>query len=65
MRRLQRLFIPKALKAAAWDVVYHQGRMLDDWSELSPEERTRELWTPLHRSADRLRDELQRIYWTR
>lgn len=46
----------EALREAALTLVGHVGRMLDDWAELShvPEQRNRELWTPLHDKADRL-----------
>ena len=44
--------------AATDDLVNHIGRMLDTWAELqhSPDQRNRELWTPLHSKADRVRE---------
>ena len=50
------------LVACAWDLVQAADRMRDRWAEMvDPEARNRELWTPLHRAADSLREHLEMV----
>ncbi len=43
------------------DLVQRVDRVRDHWAEATPEVRDRDLWTPMHESADRLRDALRAL----
>jgi hypothetical protein len=48
------------IRNCAWDLVRAADKMRDDWAETTdPDQRNRELWTPLHRAAETLRDRLE------
>lgn len=43
---------------AAWELVYAQGRMLEQWAESSPE-KAEQLWKNLHEKGGALRELLE------
>ncbi len=50
----------KQLEVLARDLVIACGRMLDNWAEADQEVRTHDLWMPLHRKAEELRELLEK-----